>query len=360
MSILRSLKSTRHGLGLWCLGALAVVAGACSSESTPDTSGDATPAWMQNDKTDDASVQKALSSKMAILVNLQTNKTTIYKDGRAVGQWKIASADVTGEFHNNEPQSTPTGIFVAEDMQVCPEWLPRSPTDPKTGKVAANEQERMAIIKANPDLFGPCGAKNPLGKYVVWFHGAYGTHGNAAEWILEIPDPEQRRVSGGCIRNPNNKIKDLFHQVVDTYPELSAFKPKVLAMEAAAGKDKKTLTQGLSKTDLKVVVGRWAKDPSLTQTPQPVTPDVAATAAPQPTATPVVPQKMKCVVSSINPDRGIVPVYLVLPAKFDNEHTFYSKGDSVTVLEPVAGTNLVKVTNGFVDKKYLSNCQIQN
>lgn len=359
MSILRSLKSTR--LGLWCLGAFAVVAGACSTENTPDTSGDAQPAWLQSDKTDDASVKKALSSKMAILVNLQTNKTTIYKDRRAVGQWKIASADVTGEFHDNEPQNTPTGIFAAEDMQVCPEWLPRSPTDPKTGKVAANEQERMAIIKANPDLFGPCGAKNPLGKYVVWFHGPYGTHGNAAEWILEIPDPEQRRVSGGCIRNPNNKIRDLFHQVLDTYSDLSSFKPKVLAMEAAAQKDKKTLTQGLSKTDLKVVVGRWAKDPSLSQIPQPAEPPPpVATATPAATAEPVVPQKMKCVVSSINPDRGIVPVYLVLPAKFDNEHTFYSKGDTVTVLEPVAGTNLVKVTNGFVDKKYLSNCQIQN
>ena len=167
--------------------------------------------WLQSSNLDDVSVQKALSSKLALQINLKSNRVTLYKSGKAVDQWNIASADVSGEFHDKIAQSTPTGIFAVEDMQACPEWLPRSPKDPATGKVATNEAERREIFKKNPDLFGPCGAKNPLGKYVIWFHGEYGVHGNAAEWILELANPDERRVSGGCIRNPNAKIKDVFH-----------------------------------------------------------------------------------------------------------------------------------------------------
>jgi lipoprotein-anchoring transpeptidase ErfK/SrfK len=349
-----------------CASLLTIVAVGCSSQnsSSDGSETDAQTMWMKSANTDDASVQKALSSALAVRINLQTNRASLYKGGKIVDQWNIASADVTGEFHDQIPQSTPTGIFAVEDMQVCPEWLPRAPKDPKTGKTAANEQERMAIIKANPELFGACGAKNPLGSYVIWFHGEYGVHGNAAEWILEIADAEQRRVSGGCIRSPNSKIKELFHTVVDSFPVLAGFKNSVLGMEKAASKDKKTLTQSLSNVDMKVVVGRWTKDPSLNANPTPE-PGKTPTAAPTATPTPAVAsKKMNCTVTSVDPVIGIAPYHAAVPTKPWNQYQqydgFLSMGDTVVVTEEVAGTNYVKTTRGFVEKKYISNCRIQN
>ncbi|NBW80415.1 hypothetical protein EBR21_01550 [bacterium] len=356
----------KNSLTQLCAGLMAIVAVGCSAETTSqDGSGtDAQTMWMQSGNTDDASVQKVLSSALALRINLQTNRASLYKGGKIVDQWNIASADVTGEFHDNVPQATPTGIFAVEDMQVCPEWLPRAPKDPKTGKPAATEQERMAIIKGNPELFGPCGAKNPLGSYVIWFHGEFGVHGNSAEWILEIPDAEQRRVSGGCIRNPNNKIKELFHTVVDSFPILSNFKNEVLGMETTASKDKKTLTQSLSDVDMKVVVGRWSVDPALGSKPNPQ-PSTKPTATPTATATPVVvTKKMSCTVSAVDPVIGIAPFHDAVPTKPWNNYQSYdgflSIGDKVVVTEEVAGTSYVKTTRGFIEKKYISDCQIQN
>jgi len=337
---------------------LTVVSVGCSSQDNSASDGDSQVMWMQTDKTDDTSVNKAISSKLAVQINLKTNRATLFKEGKAVGQWNIASADVTGEFHDNIPQTTPTGIFAVEDMQKCPTWLPRAPKDPKTGKVASNEQERMKIIKENPDLFGPCGSKNPLGQYVIWFHGEYGIHGNAAEWILELANAEERRVSGGCIRNPNAKIKDLFHLVIDTFPQLAGFKSKVVDMEKAAAKDQKTLTQSLSGVDMKVIVGRWAQDPVANasnnkpaQNP-PVAPP-AVTPAP-------APKKQKCLVSGVDPVKQVAIVYTQLPANFDNEVSFFSKGEVAIVTEEIAGTDYVRTARGLVSKKMLSNCQIQN
>lgn len=342
-----------------CVTLLSAVAVSCSSQDAQQKAVDAQPMWMQTSKTDDATVQNAVASQMAVQINLTTNRATLFKQGKAVDQWNIASADVTGEFHDNIPQSTPTGVFAVEDMQVCPTWLPRAPKDPKTGKVAANEQERMAIIRNNPELFGPCGAKNPLGSYVIWFHGEYGIHGNAAEWILDLANPEERRVSGGCIRNPNSKIKDVFHLVIDSFPQLSGFRQQTLSMEAAQAKDKKTLTQSLSSVDMKVVVGRWAKDPQIAgsapKPSQPPVPSVSPTPAPTPT-----PQKMRCEVVGVDPVKGVALVYSKLPANFDNEYSFFNRGEIAIYTEELPGTGYVRTSRGLIEKKMLGNCQIQN
>jgi hypothetical protein len=343
----------------WLVGVTGLTGAAvvgCSAADSASSTEDSQTMWMQTEKTDQPALDKALASKMAVMVNLETNRATVYQYGKPVKQWNIASADVTGEFHDKIPQSTPTGVFAVEDMQICPTWLPRAPKDPKTGKTAENEQERARIFKENPDLFGPCGASNPLGSYVIWFHGEYGIHGNAAEWILELSDAQQRRVSGGCIRNPNSKIKDLFHLVLDSYPQVAGFRESVVAMENAPAKDKKTLTQSLTKTDMKVVVGRWPQDPVLNQSaPAPVqTPAVAV-----PVQTPV-PQKLKCLVSGVDPVKQVAIVYTQLPANFDNEVTFYNRGDYAIVTEELAGTGYVRTTKGLLSKKLLSDCRTQN
>jgi lipoprotein-anchoring transpeptidase ErfK/SrfK len=312
--------------------------------------------WLQSSKLDDVSVQKALSSKLALQINLKSNRVTLYKSGKAVDQWNIASADVSGEFHDKIAQSTPTGIFAVEDMQACPEWLPRSPKDPATGKVATNEAERREIFKKNPDLFGPCGAKNPLGKYVIWFHGEYGVHGNAAEWILELANPEERRVSGGCIRNPNAKIKDVFHLVLDTFSEISGFKAQTQQLEQAA--TKKTITQTLNNVDMKIVVGNWNKDASVGSSANPQATQVKPT---EPKAGSVtIAKQSKCKVVGVDSELGIAPTHEALPAKPWNMLSFYNKDDVALVVEEIPGTNFVKTIRGLLDKKFLGSCQSQS
>lgn len=323
-----------------------VLATGCQSESNSDAG--ATPQWMQTPSLDDASVSAALGSKLALKINLKSNRVTLYKGGQVADQWNIASADVTGEFHNNEPQSTPTGIFAVEDMQACPEWLPRAPQDPKTGKVASNEKERWEIIKANPELFGACGKSNPLGHYAIWFHGAYGVHGNSAEWILELNNPEERRVSGGCIRNPNRKIKELFHLVIDSFPQIASYRDEVLKLESSASKV--TKTQSLKGIDFKVVVGKWNQDPKVgSDVTQPMT---------EPTVAPPVvnENQLKCPVVAVDDTLGIAPTHEALPATANNVVSFYSLGDSALVKEVVEGTNYVRTLRGLVDKKYLGEC----
>ena len=103
-------------------------------------------------------------------------------------------------------------------MDFCPVWNPILKDDEGKGKSLILESKKM--YDADPDLYGACGVNNPLGQYALWFHKSYiyGLHGNSAEWVLEQEDPNDRAcVSGGCVRNPNTKIKKLFHAVLDYY-----------------------------------------------------------------------------------------------------------------------------------------------
>lgn len=324
----------------------------CVQKTTSDTS--TTQAALQRNP-DRAAISRALAASVALQINLKTNRVTLFKSGKAVDQWNVASADVSGEFHDKVPQATPTGVFAVEDMQACPVWLPRHPKNPLTGKVAENEKERQEIFKNNPDLYGPCGAKNPLGQYVIWFDGEYGVHGNAAEWILELANPEERRVSGGCIRNPNEKIRDLFHLVMDTFPQLRSFKTKVDGLESATVK--KTLTQSLYGVDMKVVVGHWPTDVEVedsfldeSSSSESSTADVELNSK----------NPRRCEIVSISDEHGIAPTHSALPASAANIDSFYSLGDEAFVQADVIGMPYVKTVRGFLERKYLGSCRNQN
>lgn len=324
----------------------------CVQTTKPD-SGEVQAALQRNP--DRAAISSALKASVALQVNLQTNRVTLYKAGKAIDQWNVASADLSGEFHDKVPQATPTGIFAVEDMQACPVWLPRHPKNPLTGKVAANEKERQEIFKNNPDLYGPCGAKNPLGQYVIWFDGEYGVHGNAAEWILEIDNPEKRRVSGGCIRSPNEKARALFHLVMDSFPQLKSARESVEHLESATAK--KTLTQSLYGVDMKVVVGHWPTDVAI---------DDSLTSGSRPSAIPAANVELnsqnprRCEIVSISDEHGIAPTHSALPATESNIDSFYSLGDEAFVQADVVGMPYVKTVRGFLEKKYLGSCRSQN
>lgn len=160
--------------------------GACAKKAIPAES---EVAWLASSSLSSTAVNQALKTRVAFKVNLKTNRTTLYKNGVAVDQWNIASADVSGAYHGGESQNTPTGIYAVDDLQMCPAWYPRNPVNPATGYVVRSEAERASVFANNPSVYGPCGARNPLGRYVFWFNGAYGLHGNSNESILELPSP---------------------------------------------------------------------------------------------------------------------------------------------------------------------------
>ncbi|MEY4064749.1 MAG: L,D-transpeptidase catalytic domain [Pseudomonadota bacterium] len=360
--------------------ALASVSAAGCVKKTDNV--DSQVAWTASSGLSSTEVNRALNARVAFKVNLSTNRATLYKNGVAVDQWNIATADVSGEYHNGLPQVTPQGIYAVDDMQMCPAWYPRNPVNPATGRVVQSESERASVFANNPSLYGPCGARNPLGKYVLWFQGAYGLHGNAAEEILELPDANDRRVSGGCIRNPNNKIRDVFHNILDSFESLSGFSGSVAAMESRDLNNRWTITQSVASLDMRVVVGRWATDPALrssvdapavaTPSAQPSSPNKNSSAGqnavalspvqkemPEPVATaaPVLnANKQFCNIGSVDQESNIAPVYLNVPSPTANVASFYRMGWPVTVWADVAGTSYVKVNRGFIDKKYLTNC----
>jgi hypothetical protein len=341
---------------------------------------DSEVSWLASSSLSTAEVNKALRSKVAFRINLKTNRATLYKNGVAVDQWNIATADVSGAYHNGERQVTPTGIYAVDDLQMCPAWYPRKPINPATGREVRSEAERAAVFANNPSLYGPCGSRNPLGRYVLWFHGAYGLHGNSNESILELPSASERRVSGGCIRNPNSKIKEVFGSILNTFDDLSSFRGSVASMESRPMNQRWTLTKSVASLNMRVVVGNWSSDPTLNSTleaapapaptakpevtTQPVrTPAPVATAAP--TALPTVPpapppvsvgNKQSCYIGVVEQESNIAPVYMSIPNPTAPVSSFYRMGWPVTVWGDVEGSDFVRVNRGYLNKKYLTRC----
>lgn len=362
----------------------------CAKKSSDQ---DAQLQWFTSGSSDPVRVNDALQSTIAFQVNLTTNRITLYKKGVALDQWNIASGDTSGAFHRGISQYTPTGIFNVEDIQMCPGWYPRSPINPATGRIVQSEAERAAVFARNPTLYGACGANNPLGRYALWFNGAYGLHGNSNESILELPTAAQRRVSGGCVRNPNGKIKQVFHTVLESFESLTAFSGSVAALEAKGTQARTTLTKSVSSLDMRVVVGYWSQDPQVAPearggdvveiqpidkpdvVTQPVAPDqknqptpapspsvtptptpTAAPAAPQPVETELVAGKQYCSIGSVDSESNVAPVYASVPNPTARVSSFYRLGWPATVYGEIKGTSFVKVNRGYLDKKYLVRC----
>ncbi len=203
-------------------------------------------------------VYASLTSPFAIRINLTTNRLSYLNDGVVVAQWNVATGDVTGKLHDGRPQFTPPGVYSVEDFVHCPQWMPRNPVDPKTGKPVEDDASRMRIFEENPSIYGGCGANNPLGKYVLWFSGPYGLHGNSNESVLKRATADARRVSGGCVRNPNEKISWLFHDILNKSKVYSGFSKKVKTLEAEGNKN--TLSGNVGKLGIRVVVDFFEKD----------------------------------------------------------------------------------------------------
>ena len=286
---------------------------------------------------DARSVNEALKSDIALQINLKTNRLSYYKEGKVIDQWNVASADITGEFHKingeNQKQETPIGIYTAHDIEHCPSWLPRNPIDPKTGELVEDPEKRLQIFEENQSMYGPCGETNPLGSYALWFSGAYGVHGNSAEWVLDLP-VEDRRVSGGCIRNPNNKIQMVFNDILKFLP---TFEKKVNDNLKAAKENKKTITAYsiMNKALVHIVVGEWGTDPNVG--------DIVGDGK----------FPMSCRVAYVSPVSGVLEIFKNNP--LSNPIGSYDKDEIIQILEEDKGVYRTK--EGFINKNFLTECK---
>lgn len=253
-----------------------------SCGSRPETDGGSDPQALLILNPSSEQVAAALSQPTGLRVNLKLNSLTLYRQGVAVDRWNIVSADVTGDHHDGEPQVTPLGVFNADRIVYCPSWRPSDPVNPETGRKAQSEAERQSIFRKYPNVYGACGKDNPLGRFVLWFQGPYGLHGTNNEGLLNRPDPESRRLSGGCVRNPNAKIKGLM-QAILTQNGYTNTVSRINAMEQDPS-SRGELTTEASDMNLRVVVGRWNTDPALNS--DPVRPDPTPAPTPRPTPIP--------------------------------------------------------------------------
>lgn len=120
-----------------------------------------------------------------IVVNITTNRLSYYENGQLVDSWNIGTA--------RAGKVTPVGTYAVRQKEKCPPYFGS---------------------KGDHNTPG-CTPENPFGRRVLWFIGnLYGIHGTNQEYLLSSSTTaNQRRVSGGCVRNPNNKIEWLFDRV---------------------------------------------------------------------------------------------------------------------------------------------------
>ena len=196
-----------------------------------------------------------------VIINLHTSRSTYLKAGEVVASWPSVTADVTGKWHKRDgvpvPQFTPPGIYSVHTIEHCPIWRPRSPKDPVTKKHVDDEPNRQRIFQENPDIYGPCGIKNPLGEYVVWFYQAYGYHGSAGEhhwrFVDELP---LKRASGGCIRNPYDKIEAFIDDIL-LEPVFADFVDLIAGNKATEHPQTMTYYHADQVVDVKIIVGTF-------------------------------------------------------------------------------------------------------
>ena len=318
-----------------------------------------------------ADVQEALAQNQAILINLTSNEVTYYESGRPIDTWNIATADVSGEFHNGYAKVTPTGIYDLETITRCPTWRPQLYHYNDTGRVAFTQAELEQEFASKPEVYGACGSENPLGKYVMWFWGPYGFHGNNAEYILNLP-AEERRVTGGCVRNPNARIQEIFGKVLARY-EASGSAWKLNYVNAVRQSEQSAnpteeLESDASGLNFRVVVGKFPASfgrapsgPAGSSVPQPgAVPSPAP--APQATPKPAPARPAECTVVRGDSDLGVARAYYDLPeASSVNYDAFIDVGETVLVLARQGEWAKVRVPReqelAWVNAGVLGNCR---
>lgn len=143
------------------------------------------------------------AARRFILIRLAENHLYLIEDGRAV--WDAPVATGTGfrlaggnrEWHF----ITPRGVFRIQRKELDPVWI-----RPEWAYVEAGQPV--------PPLSSPLRRDSTmLGTTALYIGYELAIHGTSKPELVLRPDPEERRVSHGCIRMTNEDVRILYHLV---------------------------------------------------------------------------------------------------------------------------------------------------
>lgn len=143
------------------------------------------------------------SARRFILIRLAENHLYLIEDGRAI--WDAPVATGTGfrlQGGNREWHFvTPRGVFRIQRKELDPVWI----------------KPEWAFVEAGqpvPPLHSPARRDSTmLGTTALYIGYELAIHGTSRPELVLHPDPDERRVSHGCIRLTNEDARTLYHLV---------------------------------------------------------------------------------------------------------------------------------------------------
>lgn len=143
------------------------------------------------------------SAKRYVLIHLTENRLFLLEGNRVV--WTAPVATGTGFRLEGAGRSwqfdTPRGIFRVEHKETDPVWI----------------KPDWAFVKEGqpiPPLDSPLRRQEGmLGNTAIYIGYELAMHGTDNPQLVLQPDPEERRVSHGCIRLTNEDARTLYHLV---------------------------------------------------------------------------------------------------------------------------------------------------
>lgn len=135
----------------------------------------------------------------AITVDFTTNHAALFKQNLLLKSWDVVTGDRNGRIYPAQ-KHTPQGIFSLELIDLCPPWYPGS---------------EMTHRTLTTEHSSPCGARNPLGRFALWFYEAYGFHATSTELQYRLTrDTENRRMSRGCVISSEHHMHDMITTIL--------------------------------------------------------------------------------------------------------------------------------------------------
>lgn len=144
------------------------------------------------------SEQQVMAASQALFVDISVNRAYYLENGILIEKWNVISGrDYNASTTSQAPAAdyTPTGQYYIHQIEKCPLFFPRDGS-PK----------------------GACASDNPLGTRGLWFRSGrlYGLHGTNQPGLFSSAD-NNRRYSGGCVRNQNSQIEEIFDRIQSRY-----------------------------------------------------------------------------------------------------------------------------------------------
>ncbi|MEY2988781.1 MAG: hypothetical protein RJB13_2302 [Pseudomonadota bacterium] len=135
----------------------------------------------------------ASAAAALIVINLSSNTLSFFENNVFIRSWNVGTGRIG--------HSTPTGWFTVLEKETCPPYFGST---------------------SQPTFIAGCAPDNPFGEKILWFVGhSYGIHGTNQPWLIsDTTTAENRRISGGCVRNSNADIEWLYQRVTPNTPIL--------------------------------------------------------------------------------------------------------------------------------------------